>query len=184
MKVTTETVKRITITGASRAPGLGMLDPIRVMIDNIEPGKGRITIECYGKSWSSYWGAMGEKNTVEDFVQKCDVDYVVNCLSRGIQSEIFSAEVLDKHAKRTIIERRRGKSLDYESMYKEEARELWDKVEWHDFGGSPFRQDNGLMVSLFGSDWYSVTAACVAPNPRYTYLCDIVATIQKALKPS
>lgn len=31
------------------------LDPIRVTLDDIEPGRGRITVECYGRAWASYW---------------------------------------------------------------------------------------------------------------------------------
>ena len=38
---------------------LERLDPVRVMIENYEPGKGRITITCYGKAWTAAWFAMG-----------------------------------------------------------------------------------------------------------------------------
>ncbi|ENA1584359.1 hypothetical protein ABFW48_003508, partial [Salmonella enterica] len=38
---------------------LERLDPVRVMIENYEPGKGRVTITCYGKAWTAAWFAMG-----------------------------------------------------------------------------------------------------------------------------
>lgn len=43
MSVTVEKIDVLSfvITGAER------LDPVRVMIENYEPGKGRITITCY-----------------------------------------------------------------------------------------------------------------------------------------
>ncbi|HDS5426271.1 TPA: hypothetical protein QH000_004307 [Klebsiella pneumoniae] len=47
MKVERMDVMAFTITDVDR------LDPIRVMIENYEPGKGRITITCFGKAWTA-----------------------------------------------------------------------------------------------------------------------------------
>lgn len=44
MKVERMDVMAFTITDVDR------LDPIRMMIENYEPGKGRITITCFGKA--------------------------------------------------------------------------------------------------------------------------------------
>jgi len=55
------------------APGL---DPIMVVFQDVGPGRGRVIIECYGQAWTSYWGAMGDQ-LVRDFVEHCDVDYLV-----------------------------------------------------------------------------------------------------------
>ncbi len=52
MKIETSTVTKLTITEVAR------LDPITVILEDIEPRKGKIIIECYGKSWSSYWGGL------------------------------------------------------------------------------------------------------------------------------
>lgn len=70
------------ITGAMRAPGLGMLDPITVITRTIRPGVGSLTITVYGRAWTAYWGAMGV-NTVEEFIAGCDADYLEGCLVRG-----------------------------------------------------------------------------------------------------
>lgn len=59
------------------------LDPIRVHLHDFGPGKGRITIECYGQSWSACWGAMGEDRTVGQFFQLCDSDYLIQNLTQG-----------------------------------------------------------------------------------------------------
>lgn len=182
MNVTTDTIKRVTITGATRAPGRGNLDPIRATIDNIEPGKGRITIECYSSSWSAYWGSMGDGYTVERFMQAASTGYLVNCLSRGISSTVFSAEALERHAKKTIIERRRGRSLDYSSLDEDEARELWDDVENCGFTDDQYNQNGDVMERLFGNEWRCITPDCTQPNPKYTYLFDIVSAVQQALK--
>ena len=34
------------------------LDPITVFLEDYEPGKGKITVSCWGKSWTAYWGGM------------------------------------------------------------------------------------------------------------------------------
>ncbi|EBP3999876.1 hypothetical protein S301_14615 [Salmonella enterica subsp. enterica] len=45
MSITVEKINVLSfiITGAER------LDPVRVMIENIEPGKGLLTITCFGR---------------------------------------------------------------------------------------------------------------------------------------
>lgn len=55
------------------APGL---DPISVFIRDTGPSAGQIIIECYGRSWTAFWGSMGN-NTVADFFEKSEVDYIV-----------------------------------------------------------------------------------------------------------
>ena len=52
------------------------LDPINVVIQDWH-GSGRIIVECYGKAWSTYFGAVGEK-TMRDFLAGCHDDYVAN----------------------------------------------------------------------------------------------------------
>lgn len=58
---------------------LKALDPVTVYVTNYEPGKGKVTIDCYGKSWTCYWGGMGETNLQEFFVG-CDNSYILNKL--------------------------------------------------------------------------------------------------------
>jgi hypothetical protein len=58
------------------------LDTITVYFHDYELGKGRITVECYGCSWTSYFGAMGEK-TIREFVSTAGVDYLVNKLGNA-----------------------------------------------------------------------------------------------------
>lgn len=53
MKVELSLITKVRITEVKN------LDLINVTLDDITPGKGRIMIECYGKSWSSYWGGNG-----------------------------------------------------------------------------------------------------------------------------
>jgi hypothetical protein len=59
---------------------LKALDPIQVTLDDIEKGKGRIIITCYGSAWTSYWGGMSDR-TISEFFCDCDEHYLANNLS-------------------------------------------------------------------------------------------------------
>jgi hypothetical protein len=62
------------------------LDPIRVSYHDIAPGQGRLTVECFGRCWAYYWGAMGKRDLML-FVSECDADYITNALlsSSGVK---------------------------------------------------------------------------------------------------
>lgn len=62
------------------------LDPVDVLLENIEPGKGRITIRCFAQAWAltAYWGAMSGR-TVEQFFTGCDAGYLLDNLTWGRQ---------------------------------------------------------------------------------------------------
>lgn len=67
MTVTTQEVKCST------------LDPITVYWHDYEPGKGMVTIVCYGQAWAAYFGAMSGR-TIQQFFAGSGVDYLVNKL--------------------------------------------------------------------------------------------------------
>lgn len=56
------------------------LDPINVYWEDFSPGKGQITITCYGSAWTAYWGAMGEDRKIRAFFLSCDTPYLTNRL--------------------------------------------------------------------------------------------------------
>ncbi|MBU1978634.1 MAG: hypothetical protein KJ958_05625, partial [Gammaproteobacteria bacterium] len=68
------TVTRLEITEAKA------LDPIRVYIEDYEPGKGRITISCYDSAWVGYWGGMSGA-TISQFFMRSDACYLCGNLS-------------------------------------------------------------------------------------------------------
>lgn len=61
------------------------LDPINVIFQDTAPGQGRVWVECYGETWSSWWGSMGTR-TVREFVASCDPGYLAMNLIRGRSS--------------------------------------------------------------------------------------------------
>lgn len=53
------------------------LDEIRVYFEDIAPGKGYVTMICYGSAWTAYFGGMGE-DTIKQFVMSVGADYMGN----------------------------------------------------------------------------------------------------------
>ena len=74
----TLSVARVTVD-VLRIPRPASLDPIIVYFEDSAPGKGRITITCYGDAWTGAWGAMGDR-TVRQFVAGVDPDYLAGSL--------------------------------------------------------------------------------------------------------
>lgn len=72
MKTTT---KPITMLVTEDLLKTHRLDPVRIICENFEPGKGRIILVCFDSAWVGYWGAMSGK-TVEEFFISCDADYL------------------------------------------------------------------------------------------------------------
>ncbi len=65
------------------APGL---DRICIFWANVEPGKGYVTIICYGSAWTAYFGAMGGR-TIQEFFADADVDYLVTKMQSPMLKE-------------------------------------------------------------------------------------------------
>lgn len=170
MKIVETMVRRLEITEVQG------LDPIRVTLEDPGPGQGRINIECWGKSWASYWGGMGERGIAEFFFS-CNEGYLAGYLAPNLRADVFDPEHLADHLKRQIIKERRKGWITHE-----EAREQFDEVEETDF---PETVD-GLwsmseeMVKLLGDEWWYRLPE--KPNPEYQYLCRIIKTVQAALQ--
>ncbi len=60
--------------------GVKGLDPVTAVFRDAGPGRGELIVACYGKSWSAYWGAMGDE-TVKEFVRTCNRGYICNKLT-------------------------------------------------------------------------------------------------------
>lgn len=93
-----------------RLSGLERLDPIEVLVDDYEPGKGKITITCYGKAWTASWFAMSDQ-TISQFFRRCGNDYLIGYLSPQLAG-LKSGEVAlytDEGAKIVL---KRGRIID------------------------------------------------------------------------
>jgi hypothetical protein len=92
-------VQRIPVTSFEITPPPGRaLDPIRVHLQDYGEGKGRITIECYSRAWSCFWGGMG-KNTLTEFIVSASPCYIENALHSGIRHTKRDTEYLTRIVK-------------------------------------------------------------------------------------
>ena len=81
----------MSTTDAFVIPAADGVDQIEVFVRNAEPGRGSLTVTCWGRAWTAWWGAMGGGATVQQFIARVDADYVANCLVRGAMERISTA---------------------------------------------------------------------------------------------
>lgn len=127
------------------------LDPVGVFAEDCGTGKGRITIICYSKAWTSYWGGMGDR-TIREFFCSCDEHYIAKNLS-AMASTVYDRDALEDQAK--------VKGID---IYRDDP--------WNDYD---------FMEAMFGaemSEWQS--ALPEKENHEYAYLCRIIKAVQGA----
>lgn len=170
MNIEKSTITKLQITGATA------LDPITVIAEDLGPCQGKIIIECYGQSWSAYWGGMGNR-TIAEFFCRCDEHYLAGKLS-SIWDRIPDYDNLKTWLKTSVIKLRREDEIS-----KEEARTHWDDIDlWIYNDEESLRSAEGgkLALAIIGDDWW--TAIPTAPNPEYQYLCRIINAVKAALK--
>jgi len=172
MKITQSTIEQIVITDVER------LDPVKVMIENIKPGVGNITITCFGKSWTSFWGSMSDRSIQEFFVD-CNDSYLINCLDRGISSVLDGT---DNDANIEFVKGRICRLRRDGDLSEREAREYWDEAEGCE-NVKMFCCDYSYrspLLTLLGDDpWYAGWPT--VPNPDYEYLKRIVQAVREAI---
>lgn len=64
----------------SAESGLVDLDPLTVFLEDFRPGQGQLTVVCWGRAWTHYWGAMGEGYDLAKFISKASTGYIVGKL--------------------------------------------------------------------------------------------------------
>ncbi|PAC67742.1 hypothetical protein CGS27_25770, partial [Enterobacter cloacae] len=164
MKVEKSDVLAFTISDVER------LDPVRVMIENYDPGKGRITITCFGKAWTGAWFAMGG-DTVQDFIKHVSNEYLIGYFDPQLQSTVDDDNDANlEFVKGEIIKLRRQQEIDAD-----DARKMWDEAEdAEDVKASCCKYLVGdKLLNLLGDDpWYAKWPS--VPNHHYQYLERII----------
>jgi len=169
MKLETSNVKKIVIRD------LKDLDPISLYLEDYGKGQGQITIICFNKSWSNFWGSMGTEN-LTDFILSADNHYLSKKLNPTVKSNINDEDGLENDAKRHIIELRKECEIN-----KKLARDLYDDTNnlmiWKDIDSSLYES---RMYAIYGDEWYDCLPQ--KSNPEYQYFCRILDAIKEALK--
>jgi len=149
------------------------LDSIDVMLENDGPGQGRITITCYGKAWTSYWGAMGKDKTIAEFFCSCDRWYLAGNLDSSLQEKITDKDALVEEAKKGVIQRRRDLDLD-----EHDARRAYDDIDG--MSGEELYENHDLLSDAFGTEWYFDLPQTL--NPDHEYLQKIIMVVKVVLR--
>ncbi|NDI85095.1 hypothetical protein [Undibacterium crateris] len=169
VNVTTSTIKKLKITEVVR------LDPIDVMLEDTEPGKGRIVICCYTKAWTASWGCMGER-TIAQFFCSFDEHYLAKNLDTEISATIEDGDAIVPAAKKEICKMRRERDIR-----KNAARQLWESLDDIDgLTNVELWTHSSILAPIFGEDWWHSMPS--RPNPDYEYLCKIIAAVQSGLR--
>ena len=177
MNIADTTIRSLKITGLER------LDPVSVYIEGHVQGKGKLTVECFGKSWSAFWGAIGNK-TVEEFILSSDICYLANSLwDHSKEQYEDDLRGVTQYVRKKIVERRREEFTDADT-----ARAIYDIEDWeqcmpqHPY--DEFHKHNDL------SEYEFIDAHGILENydikqkqtSEYAYLNRIVSVVQDALK--
>ena len=171
MQVELSTVQKLNLTELMGDPH--KLDPVSVILEDFEPGKGKIIIECYGQSWSAYWGGMGVKS-IANFFCSCDEHYIAKKLS-SISGDIPDYGSLQTAAQREVCRLRRSGELR-----KDEARDLFDDAGYFSYAEATHDLNGSAMKAIFGDEWWHSIPD--KPNPDYQYLCRIIKAVQAGIK--
>lgn len=167
MRVEENQVRQLTITGVQH------LDPIRVMIEDLGPRCGRITIICWDDAWTNTWNGLGS-DTMAEFFSRVDTDYLALKMKSGIRRTLIDEDSIEQGCRKEVLKMRREKDID-----KEEAERLWDRIEWADFQGGQ-HTNHDLYYDIFGDEWWYRLPE--HPNPEYLYLVQVIETVQEALR--
>jgi hypothetical protein len=65
------------------------LDPIAVYVEQFRPGAARMTVQCYARAWTGFWGSHGAEAPLESFVASCDAEYIADGLVWGTNDLIL-----------------------------------------------------------------------------------------------
>ncbi len=156
------------------------LDPVTVFVEDFSKGKGKITIECNGESWSSYWGGMGGR-TMSEFFSDCSAEYLVNNLAPQIEKLEPDYDEYGKEMRQKVCEMRRDGVIS-----KDLARELYDVHDWGEFvTGNPYEPiSNPCFIcekefEELDFDGFDVPERITSD---YQYLTLIVQTVKDAFK--
>lgn len=81
-------------------PEANGLDRIHVFWMDVAPGKGYVTIICYGSAWTAYFGAMSGM-TIREFFAMADAGYLTSAM--GTARTLRLAQGLQDYLCRIIL---------------------------------------------------------------------------------
>jgi hypothetical protein len=167
MRVETSTVTKLTI---SEIVGL---DPVCVILENFGPSRGQITVSCYGKSWTAFFGGCGDDG-IASFIASVSADYLADKMHHGAREEWYMDKAKDDAA-RSILEQR--KRRDYS---KQDARRLWNELESWPQNQQEAWAASARMQAVLGDEWWYAIPTRI--THEYAYLLRVVEAAQAGIR--
>ena len=84
--------------------GLQDLDHVTAFLEDFEPGRGQLTLVCWGRAWPQFWGAMGDGCSLAEFLTSASTGYLVDKLMLPRDVMLKSAERLEERWLTQIVE--------------------------------------------------------------------------------
>lgn len=163
MQVVASTIQKIEISEVNA------LDPVTCILEDLGRFRGSITVSCAGRSWTHQWNNTGA-SSIAEYIGWQEAEYLASALAPMMMPTVYDESMLVAYAKRVVLERRLGKSLDYDSLDKEDARRLFNACEslhgYMTFESLP----SALMTDLFGDEWFYAAGHAQGPNPAFVYI--------------
>lgn len=153
-------------------------DPIRVMTENYGPGRGRITVTCEGKAWTSAWYAMSDRS-VEQFFCDCGNDYLITNMAGNVSSEIDNDNEANMRFMFGEVLRLRREG----EISKDQARVCWEEIDGSDDIKSTVCGYASVIseVPYFSTEpWYLPWPS--VPNPAFIRLNSMFDIVRAALQ--
>lgn len=98
-----ETLKVVHIPRQRHTEHQGELDPVTAFLEDFAPGQGQLTLVCWGRAWSHYWGAMGNCD-LRGFILSCSTGYLVGKLMLPYDVMLKRAERREEKWLQQIVE--------------------------------------------------------------------------------
>ncbi|CAK2173495.1 hypothetical protein VCRA2119O240_50162 [Vibrio crassostreae] len=173
MNIQHSTVFKLRITEVEN------IDPIEVYLEDLEPHKGQITLNCWGNSWTAFWGGMGSR-LITEFFRDCNLGYLVGCLAPHMDKYEPDFHTFGSEMRQKVCEMRRDEVLS-----KELARELYDVSDWSSYVTSnpyePIKNPCFIYRDEFEELDFEGFDVPERLTNEYRYLSKIIETVQTAI---
>ena len=137
-------IKTYVIDNADR------LDRVTVYVMDSGSGRGKITIDCFGKAWTATWPAMDDNTSLQEFFLSADNAYILGKMLQETTQTDFDA----------INDIARTKGFDSFGVTSDVEIAMCPKE----------------MEEIIGPDWYMELPTC--STPEYSYLSRILNAVK------
>ena len=168
MLIQTKVVTQI-IVSCARTDKQAFL-PITLMLEDVGPNAGKISITHDGETWNGYWGSMGCNSIAQFFINE-SASYLSGNLGAPTYGE-YDLKATRKYAIEVLKERKANRKIDHKTrmrLQKAASAGMRDPMAEHE-----------LMTEVFGPDWPQFCKQ--RPTDSYLHFIELIKVVQTALR--